>query len=151
MKKTGFIWKIYLLIFSVLVYKNSIDILEPTSFLYSYYHTLIKFDSSYWITYALAVIHVFFELVGLVQLSLFIFRICLLTPQFWQWMLILRFIFNLTGCSGELKTLSAIFYASHGIFLSTLALIALVGIPSYAACFQYAFRWEKSFTEKIPK
>ncbi len=149
MKKTGFVWKIYFFVFSFIIIKNAVGILTPGSFLYLYYHTLIAFHPSYWIFYILAIIQVFFNIVGLFQLFLFVFRICLLTPRFWQWMLALRIIFDVTGHSAELKTLIAVFYNSQEIFLSAVALIALVGIPSYGACFQYAFRWGEFFQREV--
>ena len=149
MKKTGLVWKIYLFVFSFIVIRNAVDTLNADSFLYLYYHTLIAFHPSYWIFNILAILQVFFNLAGLFQLFLFVFRICLVTPRFWQWMLALRIIFDVTGHSAELKTLTAILYNNHGIFLSTLVLIVLIGIPSYAACFQYAFRWQEFFQQRI--
>ena len=140
MKKTGWVWKLYLLIFSFIVIRNALDLLTPRSFLYLYYHTLIAFHSNCWISYILAMLQTFFNLLGLFQLFLFVFRIFLFTPRFWQWILACRIIFDVTGHNAELKTLLSIYHNSQGMFLSVLVMIFLLGIPSYAACFQYAFR-----------
>ena len=140
MKKTGLVWKIYLFIFSFIIIRNAFDLLTPNSFLYLYYHTLIAFHPGCWIFYILAILQTFFNLLGLVQLFLYVFRICFFTPRFWQWMIVFRIIFDVTGHNAELKTLLSIYYNSQGMFLSTLVMVVLFGIPSYAACFQYAFR-----------
>ena len=143
MKKTGVVWKIYFIVFSAYILQNAADILLPKSFLYIYYHTLMAFHTLFAIQYILALAQIFFNILNLIALFLFVFRTFFLSPQVWQWLLILRFIFDLTGHIGEFATVSAIFHAREDWFLSTIIFNFIMVIPSYAACFQYAFRWEK--------
>ena len=143
MKKTGLVWKIYLCVFTSYVLGNTGDILIPTSFLYIYYHTLIAFHPAYLISYLLALGQAFFNLVNLIALFLFVFRILFLSQRFWQWMLVLRIIFDLTGHAGEMQHFISIFHANSEWFISRIVLGLLVIFPSYGACFQYAFRWNE--------
>ena len=148
MKKTGLVWKIYLGVFTLYVFGNAGDILAPTSFLYIYYHTLMAFHPAYLISYLLALGQVFFNLVNFIPLFLFVFRILFLSQRFWQWTLILRIIFDLTGHAGEIQHLISISHANSEWFISRIVLGLLVILPSYGACFQYAFRWNKFWRSK---
>lgn len=143
MKKSGFGWKIYLCIFALYILGNAGDILLPTSFLYIYYHALMAFHPAYLIPYILALGQVFFNLVSLVPLFLFVFRIPFLSARFWQQMLVLRIIFDLTGHAGEANQLISISHADSEWFFSKILLTGIMLIPSYGACFQYAFRWKE--------
>ena len=148
MKKTGLTWKVYLCVFTFYVLGNTGDILIPTSFLYIYYHALIAFHPVYLISYLLALGQIFFNLMNLIALFLFVFRILFLSPRFWQWMLILRIIFDLNGHAGEMQHLISISHANNEWFISRIVLGVLVIIPSYGACFQYAFRWKGFWRSK---
>lgn len=145
MKKTGFVWKIYLVTFTLYVLGNAGDILLPTSFLYIYHHALMAFHPVYIIVYLLALGQVFFNLANLIPLFLFVFRIPFLSPRFWQWMLVFRIVFDLTGHSGEMRHLISISHANTEWLISKIAVTLIMIIPSYSACFQYAFRWEEFF------
>jgi len=151
MKKTGFVWKIYLCAFTLYVLGNAGDILMPTSFLYIYYHILIAFHLVYIISYMLALGQVFFNLVSLIPLFLFVFRMPFLSPRFWQWMLVLRITFDLTGHAGEVNHLISISYANREWFISRIVLTGIMIIPSYGACFQYAFRWKEFWASQASK
>lgn len=148
MKKTGFVWKIYFCIFALYVLGNALDILMPTSFLYIYYHALMAFHPVYFIPYILALGQVFFNLVSLVPLFLFVFRIRFLSDRFWQRVLVLRIIFDLTGHAGEVNQLISISHADSEWFFSKIVLTGIMLIPSYGACFQYAFRWKEFWASK---
>ena len=148
MKKTGFVWKIYFCAFTLYVLGNAGDVLMPTSFLYIYYHVLMAFHPAYFIPYILALGQVFFSLVSLVPLFLFVFRIPFLSARFWQWALVLRIIFDLTGHAGEANQLISISHANSEWFISKIVLTGIMFIPSYGACFKYAFRWKEFWASK---
>lgn len=141
MKKTGFVWKIYLFAYSIYLLGNIGKLLIPGAFANLYYHTLIAFHPFFLIPYDLALIQAFFNLFNLIPLFLYVFRIHFLSARFWQAILVARVIFDLTGHSVEINNAMAIYHANREWFLSTIALWLIMAIPSYGACFQYAFKW----------
>ena len=148
MIRTGFHWKILLFIFGAYVVSGAIDILHPQSFLYIYYHTLIAFHPRYWVTYLLAIGMVVMNILSLISFFLFVIQTPAFGPALWQKILFLRIIFDLTGHSAEIKSMQAAFQGGGVGFVSLLVLSGISIIPSYLACFYYAFRKDDLFWKR---
>lgn len=135
----GASWKIYSFIFALLVITNLAIVLSPSSELYIYHHILMAFSRSYGFSYYLRLIAAIVNLFALIPLFMFSFRKNLLNRRLWQTILIIRIIFDITGHSYEFKSLKAILYIDLWTGLSLFILAAAFILPSYEACFRYAF------------
>ncbi len=147
--KPGFFWKIYFFIYSLYTLSLVIQLMWSDSFPYLYYHTLLAFDKGYLAFYIPVLGMVVVNVISLIPLFLYVFEIPFLKPEIWQILLALRIIFDVTGHTLELKFFEAII--SNADLRTILSMITLVGCligPSYMACFQYAFGWEKIFQKK---
>ncbi len=140
MKKPGWPWKIYFFVFSVHVLLNMLNLFFPDSLPYVYYHILMAFHPGYRTAYGLAVLQVIFNLITVIPLFLFVFQIRLLNAHLWQWIFVLRVIFDLTGHALEIKFFRSVFHADLQTFLSYLFIFLVLIVPSYIGCFWYAFR-----------
>jgi len=143
----GLRWKIYLFIFTPLALGNFVSILDGESAVYSYYHALIAFHPDYFLQYAMNVASATLNAFALIPLFLYTFRGSFLWPRFWQWFFILRIAFDLTGHAYEAKLVKSLFISHSGYAISSLLLLLLLVVPSYIACFRYAFRQDRLFPQ----
>ena len=135
-------WKIYTVLFSLVVIGNLTSILSEDSFLYTYYHILLAFRKEYTLLYYLALTSAFVNLIALVPLILYTLRINFLPPRLWQWLFTLRLAFDLFGHSYELKQIRSFFAADVIQGILVLIPLILTFFPSYIALYKYAFRRE---------
>ena len=133
------IWKLYFLIILTVYVGNVTSILNPQLEAYRYYHILIAFHKEYRLVFGLNVACAITNLTSLIPLFLYIFEIRWLPLRFWQWMMVCRVIFDLTGHAYEFNFLKSLFYVSLSYGLSAALFFVVFFIPSYIACFRYAF------------
>ena len=138
-------WKIYLIIFSLFTLGSMISILYEGSYTYIYYHILIAFHKSYLLSYWYAIISNVINSMTLLSLTFYVFRIRNLQFKFWQWLFVLRVVFDVVGHAFEYKAIKSLFYSDPWLGLMTILLVLAVLFPSYLATFRYAFHQEKSF------
>ena len=136
-------WELYAALYAGFIFKKSILFFHPESPMYLYFYILWHFDKLFFISYALAIIQLVLDAVHLVPLVAFIYHVRLISPRFWQYLLILRIIFDLSGNSYDWNQLISFYKMDFttGIYV-TLAW-AMPCLPSYIANFLYAFRWKK--------
>ena len=140
-------WWAYFLIFSIFTARHLANLFSNTSTPYIYYHTLLTFNCDYTALYFLGIISAVINAACLVPLFLFILKTRLFHPGLWQWLFILRIIFDFIGNFYELNFLKSLLYARHELLVQAVVImIALLG-PSYVACFRYAFRQDKIFPQ----
>ena len=141
----GWGWKIYLILFSLLILGNAISLFYEESYLYIYYNILITFDKSYLFYYYYAVLNNVLELAVLVSLFLYVFKIRFLAPSFWQWIFVFRIVFDLVGHHFEFQTMKSLYLTDLHLALATTGIVFALMLPSYLGSFQYAFRQHKIF------
>ncbi len=140
-------WKIYLIIFSPIAVGNIAGIVNPQSPVYSYYHILMAFHEDFTLFFLLNAASAILTFFSLLPLFLYVFQIHFLPALIWQWFFILRVIFEIFGHPYELKLLKALFYSNIWYAASFLALSLVLLIPSYIACYRYAFKQNKLFSK----
>jgi len=143
--KQKWLWEIYFMITLSSAVLNAYHFFRPDSPIQLYYAILRSFDpvyhAAYWANAALIVLNI----IHCLPLLFYIYRVDWLKPWVWRSLLILRCLFELTGHAYEFKVLGALHHNNMTMFY--LALLVMFGpiIPSYCACFQYAFysrnRW----------
>ena len=144
--KARWFWEIYFVILALFVFHGSYAVFSPKASAYFYYHVLYYFDPSYRLTYFFACAQAVVGILSLVMLFLYIHRIRFLNPPIWQTLFILRIIFDLFGHAYEVNYLVSLLHSDPKIFLLIFVQSLATYIPSYVACYRYAFRQDKIFS-----
>ncbi len=132
-------WCSYFFVIVSFAYINAFEFFSPSQPKHLYFFILFAFNASFYISYALESFQIFFNILSCFCLALYIFRIRLFTPTFWQHVFILRCIFDLIGHSYEMNYFLAYYNTSILFFWILIGTAILTYIPSYFACFEYAF------------
>ena len=148
MKKSGFIWKFYALYWTVITFHASVDVFSPGSPAYAFYHILGAFHQSFMVIYIIDSASTIFNIFSLIPLYGFAFHKQLLTADFWKPLFVLRVAFDVCGSYYEFVSVKSLFASDPWLGFQVLIGILLTMIPSYAACYQYAFAWNRIFPAK---
>ena len=136
-------WEIYLVFFAVLIFKNTYDFFALHSPVYIYFLILRFFDPAFLFIYFINLIQTILNLLHLIPLGLTVYKIRFLPTKFWQYLFILRVIFDLFGHSYDKNILVSFYHDDSIIFWFSCARIFFFYMPSYIACYFYAFKHEK--------
>ena len=136
-------WEIYLVFFAVLILKNTYDFFAFNSPVYFYFLILRCFAPAFLVIYFINLIQTVLNLLHLIPLSLTIYKIRFLPTKFWQYLFILRVIFDLFGHSYDKNILLSFYHDDFVIFWFSCTRIFFFYMPSYIACYFYAFKQEK--------
>ena len=142
--KTKWLWEIYLPFFFILAVGRAVSFFAPQTPEHLYFKILYSFNPVFYISYSLSLIQIVLTLLHGLPLALYTFRVRWLPPRFWQYLLILRVIFDLTGHPYEMNTVVSMYHTSPRLCALTILFAVLPYLPSYWACYAYAFRKEKS-------
>ena len=144
-QKTHWSWKLYLFVYCFPVINNTISLLTRNSTIDQYYKILIAFKKTYFLWYALNVGSVVVDGLSLIPLCLFIFQKRFLNTFVWKSLFTMRIVFLILGHSYEWKMIKSFFYADVAVSASLIIFLVLIAVPSYTACFKYAFRQNRLF------
>jgi len=147
-KDPGFGWKCYLVFFAIMVVRNTIDLFSSASPVYLFYFVIVAFQKSLNIIYWVNVFTTVFNILCLIPLFLYVYRKRFLCPRVWQWVFVLRVIFDITGHTYQRVMLKSLFFSSPKFAAWAVVIFLLVLFPSYLACYQYAFQNEKIFPKQ---
>jgi hypothetical protein len=141
--KHSWIWKIYLLILLLFVIKDAYHLLMPNSQIFFYYFILRVFDPTFYAAYTAYVMRILLNTVHWIPVFLYVYRVRFLSVEFWKCLFILRCIFEIIGHTFEMNVLASIYHAKPKILLTAFIIFIIPHVPSYIACYGYAFRREK--------
>ena len=147
MQKPGVIWKIYGLYFTFLTVRHLLDLLTPQSRIYLFFHILIGFNPALFLVYLSNIMGALLGAIALWPLYLFIFHQKRLTPRVWQILFLLKFLGDALWNYYQCLTLKSFYWTDRTLALQIFAGDILTALPSYIACFLYAFRQDKIFRE----
>ena len=133
------IWKIYFLVYSSVILLSSLGFFQASSSIHLYFNIIQAFDNVFLTSYIFWGLQIFFNLLHLVPLFLFAFRKSFLSAPLWQTLLLFRVFFDITGHSYELNQILSLYYANPKTAIYVTLLICAMHIPSYTACYLYAF------------
>ena len=139
MKQPGFIWKVYALYWTILVVGRNVNIFSPDSERYLFYHVLGAFHHSFFVLYYINVVNSVLNVVSLVPLYLFCFGRKIFPDSLWRTLFVLRVGFDVCGNYYDLVSIKSLFATDVGLALQVLLGGIFTTIPSYAACYLYAF------------
>ena len=143
--RTKWLWEVYLPFFVILALGRAVSFLAPQTPEHLYFKILYSFNSVFYISYSLSLAQVVLTLIHILPLALYTFRAPFLSPRLWQYLFILRAIFDLTGHPYEMNTIVSMYHTSPQICALTVLLAVLPYLPSYWAGYAYAFRQDILF------
>ena len=137
--KRKLIWKFYCLYFSLFVIQNARQMFVPFAAKNFYYYFLFSFHPFFYFIYALAIAQVLLNIIHLIPLWGYAFDRPAAFPSLWRILLPMRFIFDMAGHSYEAQFLQALYCTHPQFFYLAVLSSVLLYLPSYTACFLYAF------------
>lgn len=142
------VWWAYFFLLCIFILNKIYNLFLPESPNALYFSILRAFGPLFHVPFMLNLAQVSLNIIHLVPLLLFILRIRWLSVDVWQYLLIFRLLFDICGNVVETKTLIAVYHSGFWIFLLVLVQSIATYIPSYVACYLYAFRQDLVFKEK---
>jgi len=142
------IWEVYFCIHFFFVAKRTFFFFTSHSPVNFYFFILNSFHPYFQISYGAAFSQILLDIAHLVPLFLYITRQRLWDPQIWQALFLLRIIFDIIGHPYEIHDLMSLYHYDPQVCLKITLLSVSAYIPSYIACFQYAFNQKKLFAQR---
>ncbi|MCX5681298.1 MAG: hypothetical protein NT079_03355, partial [Candidatus Omnitrophica bacterium] len=139
-QKTYWAWKIYFFPYSLVILLNLLFLFSEGSPINQYYRILIAFKQSYFILYSFYAARMIIEILALIPLFLFVFRIRLFPAFVWQILFGARIFTLFSGHFYEWSAMRALMHANPIAAICAMASAVLFAIPSYTACYIYAFK-----------
>jgi hypothetical protein len=133
-------WGLYFFIFFLLNLYNIADFFSPESAHHLYFQILYLFDTRLILNYILTFIQINLTLIHLIGLALFIHRTPLFNQKTWQYLFLLRIVFDIVGHPYGVQYLISLYHQSPSICLSAFIFICSFYVPSYIASYHYAFK-----------
>ena len=159
-KKTHWTWKVYFLIYLLIVLVNTIEFFKPLSSMNLYYQYLIAYHTLFIVPYLLNAFSIILNAFALIPFCFFILKNNSLSAQFCRWLFIFRLSLDLAGRSYELQTLKALFHGEARIELGgyvipiavlVIATLIIFSAPSYVALYLYGFRRGTPSVKALPQ
>lgn len=138
--KALWIWKVYFLIYFLIVTVDIGTFFSPESPKNIYYQVLIAFDSLFIVPFLLNALAVILDVLSLVPFYGFIEGIAFLSKKFWRLVFMTRLVLALWGHSYDFQLIRSLSHENINNALAFVAVAILLNIPSYAAMFLYAFQ-----------
>lgn len=140
-------WEIYLMLIILLIGSKAYFLLTPGSQDQLYYYVLRTMDPEFLFVYYARVIYIILNAIHCLPLFLYIHRIRFLSAGTWKFLFLSRCLFDIVGQNFEINTIYA--YSHTNMKLLFLLVIGTVfpQIPSYVACYRYAF-WREKMIER---
>ena len=134
---------VYFLLMLLLTVKEGYALFAAHSEIALYYLIVRAFDPIFYMAYSAHIIRLVLSLIHCLPILLYAYRIRFLSTKFWQYLFVFRCIFEVIGHSYEMNSLIATFYINPQYPLVVLIIMSIPFVPSYIACYWYAFRQEK--------
>ena len=138
--KNRWVWEIYFVIMLAFSVKGLYNVFSPNSESFLYYFILRAFDPVFYFHYSAFVLQVFLNVIHCFPLFFFIYQIRFGHPAAWKTLLVLRSVFEVIGHTYGMNSLVALYHSRSNFFLPVAVATIIPHIPSYAACYWYAFR-----------
>lgn len=133
-------WSIYFLIFIFFIVQKTTVFFNPESAQFFYYRVICYFDPRFFTFYFSAFLQILLNALHCIPLFFYITQRRIFKPNIWQYLLILRLIFDITGYSYELNSLLAFYHSNPKISFILVISTVILYLPSYWACYRCAFK-----------
>lgn len=125
--------------YTMIACANLVWLLHPESEPYVFYRILITWSNYFYLHYGLALLRSVITIICLAPLFAFAFNRPAKHLVFWQWMLVIRVIFECMGNYYEFVFVKSAYHMLLGYGLSVTGAFLLPLLPSYCAHYFYAF------------
>jgi hypothetical protein len=132
-------WLIYGFFLTTIVFRSALELFLPNSELVNYYTILIAFEKRYIPWMILNVLSITINLLAPLIVLLYALRISS-SIKFWQIVLYLRILLDLSGHHYHAQTIKSAFQQETAFGLIIIAFFLIPILPSYIAHFLYVFR-----------
>jgi len=139
------LWEAYFLLAMVHAGLKVYYFVSPGSSEHLYYAMLRAFDPGLFMAYNAHVFYILLNALHCIPLLLFIHRIRFLNANFWKFLFVLRCLFEVAGQNYQVNAVKALLHANSEMLILFIAIMTVPLIPSYVACYLYAFRQDKVF------
>ena len=141
------IWETYFFLVLFYTLRDAYFFFSPGSPIHLYFYILYVFDFRFAFIYSLNLVQILLSLTQCLALAFYVYRIRFLKPYVWQYTFILKIIFDLFGHSYQVNELKSFYYDNPKICLLFLLQSLILYLPSYVACYRYAFRQKNLFCD----
>ncbi|OGX35532.1 MAG: hypothetical protein A3C36_05505 [Omnitrophica WOR_2 bacterium RIFCSPHIGHO2_02_FULL_52_10] len=138
--KHRWVWEVYCVLMLAFAVKNIYNVFSPDSESFLYYFILRSFDPVFYFHYSAHVLQVLLNAVHCLPLFFFTYRVRCGVPAVWKTLFVLRCVFEVIGHAYGMNSLVALYHSKSKFLLLVIVAMTVPHIPSYAACFWYAFR-----------
>ena len=139
-KKANLLWVAYFyffFIYSIAQASAFFGLDSPSQF---YYAVLYSFNNIFAFDYSLNVMQILLNLFHLAPLYFFIYKKWTNNQELFKFLFAFRLLFEVIGHSWEMNFLAGIYQLKPISFYILMAGFALLYLPSYYACYVYAFK-----------
>jgi len=139
-RKVNLFWLTYFyffFIFSIAQASAFLGVDSPSQF---YYAVLYSFNDIFALEYFFNVTQILLNMVHLVPLYLFIYKKWTSNQELLKFLLFFRILFDIVGHAWETNFLAGIYQLNPYLCWTLLAGFGLLYLPSYYACYVYAFK-----------
>lgn len=139
-KKTNIFWLGYFYFFFIFSIAQAAAFFGTDSPSQFYYAVLYSFNNIFAFDYSLNVMQVLLNIFHLAPLYFFIYKKWTNKQELFRYLLAFRLLFDILGHSWEANFLAGIYQLKPILCYILLAGLALLYLPSYYACYVYAFK-----------
>lgn len=138
-EKSRRMWELYLVLAATLASGRAYSLFSSGSPEQFYFQVLCSFDLLFFIPYFFSLLQVILTAFHFIPLALYVFNRPIGSPLFWQIMLSLRIIFDVTGNAYTKNVFISLYQTEPMLCLISALLLLLPYLPWYWACWRYAF------------
>ena len=132
-------WLFYFVVYTYLTAESIVNFYRPESTIRSYFQSLMVLNNFYVLMYTEHVMNLIFSALAIIPMYLYIFKIPFLSKRVWQIFLIARIFFATTGYMYQYNSWKALAFDDFKLAALNVISFLILLIPSYLACFRYAF------------
>lgn len=138
-KKNLWFWLPYFAILLHLITRKTVLFFNSDSPIYMYYSILSAFSFLFEFRYLFNFIQIILNIILCIPVFLYFSNKSWGDASFWKVLFILRIAFDICGNNFELQGIIASYYVDPRYSLLLFGSLTFPYIPSYVACFKYAF------------
>ncbi len=135
----NWLWKLYAIYLTSIVFVSLGDLLHKDSPFRTYYTILIAINDHYILFLILNILSLFINLLAPLVVLLYACNIKKWL-RFWQALLFVRLLLDLTGHNYDLQFIKSSFYQSFTYGLACIGVFTIPILPSYLAHYAYVFK-----------
>ena len=132
-------WTSYLFFYSLMMVMQIVIFFASDSQESLYYHYMISLDARFIFFYMVNAAIIILNLLSLIPIYLYMFRIKFLSRSFWQGFLLIRLFLEIPGRTFEISVIKSLYIQDVNFAYLTALVFFLLHCPSYVAIYRHIF------------